>query len=69
MSRKIKCPHCRSANFTVADTGKKELSAGKALIGTVIAPGTGTVIGAVMGKKGKATFVCNDCGRVWKERL
>ncbi len=65
----IHCPVCDSSDFVVLDDDKKSLSAGKALVGTVIAPGVGTVIGAAMGKKGKKLeLACRDCGYRWTQK-
>lgn len=75
MGKQVKCPKCKSTNFSVVGDGKKELSAGKGALGagigvTLLGPvgllGAGA---ATLGKKGKATFVCHDCGNSWKQKL
>ena len=73
-ARKIKCPHCRSSNITAATT-KKKFSVGKSLvggaIGSLVSP-AGALIGAasgINGKDGKTTFVCCQCGRVFKVKV
>ncbi len=75
MGKKVCCPKCKSLNFSVVGDGKKELSAGKgaagaiagtALLGPIGLLGAGA---AMFGKKGKAKFVCHDCGNSWQQKL
>lgn len=75
MGKAIKCPKCKSTDFDVLGSSKKELSAGKgaagaglgvALLGPVGLLGGGA---ALLGKKGKTTPVCHNCGNTWKVKL
>ena len=72
--KRIKCPYCKNTNITAATTNKK-FSIGKSLvngaIGSMINP-AGAIIGAatgINGKDGKTTFVCCQCGRVFKVKV
>lgn len=56
------CPKCGSENVVAVGNTGKDLSAGKALAGAVIAGAAGAVVGASMGTKGKTEWVCRDCG-------
>ncbi len=69
MARTIRCPNCKSLNFDAVASSRKSLSLGKAIAGGVLLGPVGAAGGAIMGKKGKVTFVCHDCGRTWKEKL
>lgn len=69
MGRKIKCPSCGSLNFEAVASSKKSLSLGKAAVGGVLLGPLGAVGGAMLGKKGKTTFVCHDCGNTWQVKL
>ena len=69
MGRKIKCPSCGSLNFEAVASSKKSLSVGKAAVGGVLLGPLGAVGGAMLGKKGKATFVCHECGNTWQVKL
>lgn len=57
------CPKCGSENVVAVGNTGKDLSAGKALAGAMIAGTAGAVIGASMGTKGKTEWVCRDCGK------
>lgn len=72
---KIKCPRCRSLNFSLIDT-KKKFSYGKAIVGNTIggllAGAVGAIIGVaagINGKNGKTKFVCHNCGKVWEQKV
>lgn len=72
---KIKCPRCYSIEFQALGT-KKKFSLGKALVGNTIGGillgPAGAIAGTfegVHGKDGKTTFVCNHCGKVWKQKI
>ena len=72
--KQIRCPHCKSTNITAATT-KRKFSIGKSIvggaIGSMINP-VGGLIGAasgINGKDGKTTFVCCNCGRVFKTKV
>ena len=69
MGRKIKCPSCGSLNFEAVASSKKSLSLGKAAVGGVLLGPLGVVGGAMLGKRGKPTFVCHDCGNTWQVKL
>lgn len=58
-----KCPRCGSIEFQVLGNDGKPLSAGKALVGDMIAGPSGAIIGAAMGKKGKYQALCSKCGK------
>ena len=75
MSKKIKCPKCKSTQVVALDT-KKKLSAKKGLLGAAItapfsAPVTavGAAVGALSGKRGKTTMLCQECGRTFEVKL
>lgn len=72
---KIKCPKCHSLNFSPIDT-KKKFSIGKSLagntVGFALAGPVGGIVGAatgIKGKNGKTKFVCNNCGKVWEQKV
>lgn len=69
MAKKIKCPKCGSLNFEALGSTKKSVSAGKAVIGGVLAGPAGFAIGGLMGKKGKTALACHDCGTTWQIKL
>lgn len=55
------CPKCGSTSI---QAGNKKLSVGRALVGTMIMPGVGTVLGGLSSKKTVCT--CLNCGHKWK---
>lgn len=58
----LACPKCHSiGKWKKIDRTRKGFSAGKAVVGTMIAGPIGTVIGGGMGKK-KAYYCCMKCG-------
>lgn len=59
------CPKCKSTSVQFLDRRKK-LSVGRAIVGTVILPGAGTVIGALTSKKQNGVMKCLKCGNEWK---
>lgn len=72
---KVKCPRCRSLNFSPVDT-KKKFSIGKALVGNTVGFLTfgpvGGVVGAatgINGKNSKTKFVCHNCGKIWEQKI
>lgn len=67
--KKIRCPKCGSLNFEAVASSKKSLSLGKGLVGDVLLGPIGAVGGAILGKKGKTTFACHDCGNTWQVKL
>lgn len=59
----LRCPKCGSTNVTLLNNTKSSLSAGKAVVGDLVAGAPGMVVGAAMGKKGKREYLCNNCGK------
>lgn len=59
------CPKCKSTSLQFLDRSKK-LSLGRAVVGTAIMPGAGTVIGALTSKKQVGVMKCLKCGNEWK---
>lgn len=55
------CPKCGSTSIQATN---KKLSVGRAIIGTAILPGVGTVLGGLSSKKTVCT--CLNCGHKWK---
>lgn len=68
MSKQIKCPKCKSANFMLLEDQKKAMSLGKGIVGGVLLGPIGAVGGAIIGKKGKFDLVCQDCGHRWEQK-
>ena len=70
MAKKLKCPSCGSINVEALASPKKKMSIGKAAVGGLLLGPLGAVAGgAVLGKRGKATLHCCDCGAVWDQKL
>lgn len=76
MSKKIRCPRwgCNGVGIPV-DT-KKKFSFTKSIVGNVVGDALGGPVGGVIGaatgingKNGKTTFVCQKCGKVWKQKV
>lgn len=55
------CPKCGSTSIQASN---KKLSVGRAIVGTAILPGVGTVLGGLSSKKTVCT--CLNCGHKWK---
>lgn len=55
------CPKCKSTNIQVMGNDRKAFSLGKAVAGTVLAGGVGSLAGFA-GKKGKYDVLCMECG-------
>lgn len=55
------CPKCGSTSI---QAGNKKLSVGRAIVGTALMPGVGTVLGGLSSKKTVCT--CLVCGHKWK---
>lgn len=63
----IKCPKCQSTNVVFMDNKKKGFSVGKAVGGTILTGGIGSLAGFA-GKKGKDRWHCQDCGNTFKKK-
>lgn len=77
MAKKIICPDakCRSTSVAPIDT-KKKFSVGKMLVGNTVGAllfgPVGALVGAgtgIKGKRGKTTFICQQCGTVFKAKI
>lgn len=64
----VRCPKCGSTDVILLNNTKSSLSAGKAIVGDVVAGVPGMAVGAVMGKKGKREYLCNHCGKRYSVR-
>lgn len=64
----VRCPKCGSTDITLLNNTKSSLSAGKAIVGDVVAGVPGMAVGAIMGKKGKREYLCNHCGKRYSVR-
>ena len=63
----IQCPRCHSKNTQFIENDKKKFSVGKAVAGTVLTGGVGSLAGFA-GKKGKENiWKCSECGTVFKK--
>ena len=69
MGKKVQCPECKSLNFEVVASSKKALSLSKGIVGGVLLGPLGAAGGAILGNKGKTTFVCHDCGNTWQLKI
>ena len=64
----VRCPKCGSTDIILLNNTKSSLSAGKAIVGDVVAGVPGMAVGAIMGKKGKREYLCNHCGKRYSVR-
>ncbi len=70
MSKTLRCPVCRSTMVTALAGPKKKMSLGKAVVGGALLGPLGAVAGgAGLGKRGKATLHCCECGHTWDQKL
>ncbi|MDK7952187.1 hypothetical protein [Lactobacillus paragasseri] len=60
--KKPRCPKCHSTNVQAVQKHKKNFSMGKAVAGTVLAGGVGSVAGFAGKNTKKVDMVCMDCG-------
>lgn len=60
---KMKCPRCGSKNIQLAGKHRKGFSVGKAVGGTILTGGVGSLAGFAGKQTGKSDWVCLDCGR------
>lgn len=70
MGKKLKCPACGSLAVQAVAQPKKKLSISKGIVGGALLGPLGAVAGGtILGKKGKATLHCTQCGEVWRQKL
>lgn len=76
MAKTIKCPAWGCDGVGIPADTKKKFSVGKALVGNTVGGlafgPVGAIVGAatgVGGKRGKTTFVCSKCGRVFQAKI
>lgn len=63
--KKNQCPNCGSTSIQFMENNKKNFSVGKAVAGSVLTGGVGTLAGFA-GKKGKTDkWFCSECGSVF----
>lgn len=63
LKEKMKCPRCGSRNIQPAGVHKGGFSVGKAVGGTILTGGIGSLVGFAGKQTGKSDWVCLDCGR------
>lgn len=63
----IHCPRCFSKNVQVVGQHKKGFSAGKAIAGTALAGGIGSLAGFAGKKTKKVDMICLDCGKKFRK--
>jgi len=76
MAKTIKCPVWGCDGIGIPADTKKKFSMSKALVGNTVGGlafgPVGAMVGAatgIKGKRGKTTFVCSKCGRVFEAKL
>lgn len=76
MAKVITCPSWGCDGIGMPVDTKKKFSFGKAIVGNTVGAVLGGPVGAVVGaatgikgKKGKTTFVCQKCGRVFEQKV
>ena len=67
MAKTVKCPKCKSLDIIPISQDKKH-SLVKGLVGGAVFGVVGAAAGLMNGKK-KVTFRCNECGRVFTEKV
>ena len=60
----VKCPYCRSKEVQFMQQQRKGFSFSKAVGGTLLAGGVGSLAGFA-GKKGRLQWHCKNCGRTF----
>lgn len=60
----VKCPYCQSKEVQFMQQQRKGFSLGKAVGGTLLAGGVGSLAGFA-GKKGRLQWHCKNCGRTF----
>ena len=63
LKAKMKCPRCGSKNIQPAGVHKGGFSVGKAVGGTILTGGVGSLAGFAGKQTGKSDWVCLDCGK------
>ncbi len=63
----LKCPYCSSKNVDFMQNKKKNFSVGKAVAGTALTGGVGSLAGFV-GKKGNNQWHCKNCGQIFETK-
>ena len=63
LKEKMKCPRCGSRNIQPAGVHKGGFSVGKAVGGTILTGGVGSLAGFAGKQTGKSDWVCLDCGK------
>lgn len=66
LKEKMKCPRCGSRNIQPAGVHRGGFSVGKAIGGTILAGGVGSLgslVGFAGNQTGKSDWVCLDCGK------
>lgn len=63
-AKAVKCPHCKSTDVEFMVQQRKAFSVGKAVAGTALTGGVGSLAGFA-GKKGKKEWHCKNCGTVF----
>ena len=76
MAKTIKCPSWGCDGIGIPADTKKKFSFGKAIVGNTVGFALGGSVGGIEGaatgiggKRGKTTFVCSKCGRVFEAKL
>ncbi|GAA3629283.1 hypothetical protein GCM10022297_05030 [Lactobacillus hamsteri] len=65
---RMSCPRCKSEDFTILGQHKKGFSVGKAVVGTALTGGVGSLAGFAGKKSKKLDIICNKCGRQYKAK-
>ncbi len=74
--RVVRCPSWTCNGVGVPVDTKRKFSFTKSIVGNTVGGLLGGPVGAVVGaatgingKKGKTTFVCSQCGRVFEQKI
>ena len=72
----IKCIYKNCGGIGIPVDTKKKFSVGKAVVGNTVGGllfgPVGAIVGAgvgINGKKGKTTFICQKCGKVFERKI
>lgn len=76
MAKTVKCPSWGCGGVGIPVDTKKKFSFGKAIVGNTVGFALGGPVGGIVGaatgiggKRGKTTFVCSECGRVFEMKV